>query len=183
MLDDGVRFGNVCLFVIGGYFLLDANEWISFRLTLGSIFAILCILVGIRLIFGSHKNDYKEKGTHCEDIHMNVVCGTRRYKGAGEIHSLDAQCLFGSQYIDLSQADLRNVQSIKLQATMGSIDLLVNTDMNFVVKKDAVLGSCNIQDEPLGKYEIYVDVSTVLGSVNLRKKKGVQYKEGEFREK
>lgn len=183
MVDDGIKFSNTCLLVIGGYFLLEANDWISFRLTLGSVVAMCCIIVGIRMIFGSQGERSRNTQQRSGDIHSSVSFASRRMDGTGIITSLDAQCTFGTQYIDLTKADLRNVDHISLQVSFGTIDLIVPTDMNYVVKKNCTLGSCDIQDNPLGRYDIYVDVSCIFGTVELRKKKNVEFHEGEFTEK
>lgn len=185
MLDSGVHLGNFILLVTGGYLLLYANDWINFRLTWGSIVALICILAGLRMIIGSRstRGKQREDTSHTSNIHSNVAFGSRRFKGTGFINSMDIQCMCGSQYIDLSEADVRNMEYLNLNCVCGSIDLVVPADMNYVLKKDNVFASCYVQDEPVGKYDLYVDVSCVLGQINLRKKHVENVKDAEFKEK
>ena len=185
MLENGIQFGNTTLFAIGVYLLLDANGWIHITLNFATIAALACILIGCKMILGSreHPRHRRDDISNTSNIHSTVLFGNRRLRSSGFINSIDAQCMFGTQYIDLSDADIRNMEYLYLNCVFGSIDLIVPEDMNYVVKKDTVLGSCMVQDEPIGKYDLYVDVSCVLGQVNLRKKRSEHIKEGEFKEK
>lgn len=177
MIDSGFHVGNSILLLLGAYFLLNANDWISFRLTLGAIVALFCILFGMQLIFGSSRTSpFKEKEQRFMDdedsiknIHSNVCFSTRRVRAKGIVNSLDAQCLFGTQLIDLSEADIRDMQYCRVDNVFGTVDVIVRDDINFVVKRDNVFGSCNIQDEPSGIYDLYVNISCVFGQVRLRK--------------
>lgn len=185
MVESGIHMGNVLLFIIGGYFLMEANGWISVTLTFGAIAAIICILIGVRMIVGKHGRRIHRHvdASHARHIHSNVVFGNRSFRGTGHVDSLEAQCLVGTQYIDISDADVHNMSSLELNCVFGTINLIVPDDMNFIVKQDNFLGSCSIQDEPEGKYDLYVDVSCILGQINLRKKCSQHVKEGKFKDK
>ncbi|MGX8834572.1 LiaF transmembrane domain-containing protein [Amedibacillus sp. YH-ame6] len=189
MVESGVQMGNGVLLLVGCGLLIQANGWLGIRLSFGMIVALIFILLGVRMVFGRH--GHRERSNHSKhmetknvrNIHSNVICGSRSFRAAGVINSLDVQCMMGTSWIDLSEADVRNMEFVNLNCVMGTIDLIVPSDMNYVVKKDNVLGSCEIQDEPIGRYDLYVDISCVLGQVNLRKKKVENVKEGEFKEK
>lgn len=185
MFENGIHFGNTAGLVIGAYLLIDANGWISFHLTWGSIAALICILLGLKMMLPEreHRHSRRNETSSTSNIHANVLFGTRRINSSDFINSIDAQCLFGTLIIDLREADVRNMEFLYLNCVFGKIDLIVPEEMNYVIKRDTALGSCMVQDEPIGKYDLYVDVSCVLGQINLRKKRYEHMKEGEFKEK
>lgn len=190
MIDVGFRFSNCVVLLLGAYFILDANDWIDYRLTTGAIFSLLCMIFGMKLIIGS-KSVYKDKEhSHVEakdgikNIHTNACFSNKRIRAKGIVNSLDAQCIFGTQLIDLSEADVHDMQYCTIDNVFGSVDVIVRDDINFVVKHENIFGSCEIQDEPAGIYDLYIKTSCVFGKIRLRKMHIEEdILEGKYREK
>ena len=67
ILENGICFMNVCILIFGGYFLAEANDWISFAMTFPIFMAVVCICIGIRLLckrrvtwYGYKADGYKD---------------------------------------------------------------------------------------------------------------------------
>lgn len=67
MFDYGIRFSNVCIGCIGFYYLLQANDLITVRLTFPMIMAIGCICIGIKLMFVRRVTWYEYKANEFQD--------------------------------------------------------------------------------------------------------------------
>lgn len=61
MLGYGIHIGNSFVALLGTYFLLSANDIISISLTWPIVLAIVCICIGLKLIFGKKVTYYDFK--------------------------------------------------------------------------------------------------------------------------
>lgn len=192
MLENGIHVGNGLVLLFGGYYLLYANDFIDIRLTWGLIFALGCILCGIKLVFmGDGKREYKSRQHYREtkaddgkDIKSSVIFGEKRFRITGRVETLVAESVCGSQRIDLSKADLRDVRMLHLDCVCGNIDLIVSDEIEYVVKRDNLFGSVRVDDSYHGTQKLLVDTNCVLGSIHLHKIHIEQpFQEGQFKEK
>ncbi len=95
--------------------------------------------------------------------------GNKRLNAHGIVYSLKAESVFGTQMIDLVDADLTECGYVKLEAVFGSIDLLVSDRIHYRVKSENVFGNTRVEHHPEGSQDLAVDVSCVFGTINLRK--------------
>ena len=173
--EDGLHFGNSLVFLLGAYLLCSANDWISFRLTWGMIVAVALILHGCRMIIGDsflklrHGDSLLHEEDTRRDLRSATYFGNKRVHAKGIVYSVKAESVFGSQVIDLADADLRECSYVKLEAVFGSIDLLVSDQIHYRVKSENIFGNTRVEHHPEGSQDLSVDVSCVFGTVNLRK--------------
>lgn len=173
--EDGFHFGNGCVFILGVYLLCSANDWISIRLTWGMLVAIGSILLGCRMIIGDsflrfkHSDSVLQEEDGRRDLRSATYFGNKRLNAHGIVYSLKAESVFGTQMIDLVDADLTECGYVKLEAVFGSIDLLVSDRIHYRVKSENVFGNTRVEHHPEGSQDLAVDVSCVFGTINLRK--------------
>lgn len=67
MLEYGVSFAATCMLVFGGYFLAEANSWIDFKMSFPIFMAVICICIGIRLLFTRRVKWYGYKADGYKD--------------------------------------------------------------------------------------------------------------------
>lgn len=65
--DYGFSFTNVCIGCLGVFFLLQANDLITFRLTFPIIMAVCCICIGLKLMFTRRIKWYEYKTNEFKD--------------------------------------------------------------------------------------------------------------------
>lgn len=61
MICRGIHFFSVFMMMMGFYFLAEANGWISFELNVAVLAAIICISIGLKLLF-TRKGKWYEYG-------------------------------------------------------------------------------------------------------------------------
>ena len=152
--EDGFNFGNGCVFILGVYLLCSANDWISIRLTWGMLVAIGLILLGCRMIIGDsflrfkHSDSVLQEEDGRRDLRSATYFGNKRLNAHGIVYSLKAESVFGTQMIDLVDADLTECGYVKLEAVFGSIDLLVSDRIHYRVKSENVFGNTRVEHHP-----------------------------------
>ena len=142
---------------------------------LGMLVAIGLILLGCRMIIGDsflrfkHSDSVLQEEDGRRDLRSATYFGNKRLNAHGIVNSLKAESVFGTQMIDLVDADLTECGYVKLEAVFGSIDLLVSDRIHYRVKSENVFGNTRVEHHPEGSQDLAVDVSCVFGTINLRK--------------
>lgn len=67
ILEYGINFTALCMIAFGSYFLAERNGWIDYQLTFPIIMAVVCICIGIRLLFTRRIKWYGYKSNRYED--------------------------------------------------------------------------------------------------------------------
>lgn len=167
---------NVMITVLGIYWFMSANHFIHFALTYKVIIAGLLIYIGCKVIFSSKSNNYEQSDDHdatkTKDAHLviNSSFSTRRYVNDSKIYSCRLNNSFGSLFVDLSKADLSEIYEIRIENMLGSLELLLPSDVQIISKDDNILSSCYV-DQSAGNKEIYIKENCVLGTMKIMKTK------------
>ena len=109
--------------------------------------AIGLILLGCRMIIGDsflrfkHSDSVLQEEDGRRDLRSATYFGNKRLNAHGIVYSLKAESVFGTQMIDLVDADLTECGYVKLEAVFGSIDLLVSDRIHYRVKSENVFGN------------------------------------------
>lgn len=187
MIENRPNIFNVIITVLGIYWFMSANHLIHFVLTYKVIFAGLLIYIGCKVLFsnmfssktnhdkqreGDNEQRDKNKTTMNDDTHLviNSSFSTRRYVSDSKIYSCRLNNSFGSLFVDLSSADLSEIYEIRIENVLGSLELLLPSDVKIISKEDNVLSSCYV-DQSAGQKEVYIKENCVLGSMKIMKAK------------
>ena len=161
--------------VIGTSFFLSSRDIVSFEMILSLILPVILIIVGFEFLLSDNmKKEIKDKfkkqdNENLEDIFaifgdQNINFKNNSFKGC----NLDS--IFGSLKLDLRGAKLENDTLIKACSIFGSIDIILDEDVNVVLKTTPIFGSIvnKVRNNNETKKTIYIEGFTLFGGINIR---------------
>lgn len=161
--------------VIGTSFFLSSRDIISFEMILSLILPVILIIVGFEFLLSDNmKKEIKDKfkrqdNENLEDIFaifgdQNINFKNNSFKGC----NLDS--IFGSLKLDLRGAKLESDTLIKACSIFGSIDIILDEDVNVVLKTTPIFGSIvnKVRNNNETKKTIYIEGFTLFGGINIR---------------
>lgn len=161
--------------VIGSSFFLSARDIVSFEMILSLILPVILIIVGFEFLLSDNmKKEIKDKfkrqdNENLEDIFaifgdQNINFKNNSFKGC----NLDS--IFGSLKLDLRGAKLESDTLIKACSIFGSIDIILDEDVNVVLKTTPIFGSIvnKVRNNNETKKTIYIEGFTLFGGINIR---------------
>lgn len=161
--------------VIGSSFFLSSRDIVSFEMILSLILPVILIIIGFEFLLSDNmKKEIKDKfkkqdNENLEDIFaifgdQNINFKNNSFKGC----NLDS--IFGSLKLDLRGAKLESDTLIKACSIFGSIDIILDEDVNVVLKTTPIFGSIvnKVRNNNETKKTIYIEGFTLFGGINIR---------------
>ena len=161
--------------IIGSSFFLSARDIVSFEMILSLILPVILIVVGFEFLLSDNmkkeiKDKFKRQQMHdLEDIfsifgEQNINFKNKDFKGC----NLDS--IFGSLKLDLRGSKLEEDILIKASSVFGSIDILLDDDVNVILKTTPIFGSIvnKVRSKSDSNKTIYIEGFTLFGGINIR---------------
>ena len=167
LISDSDKTGHIIGLLIGVLLLLNAQNLISFDFIGKLIFPAILIIIGVSFIFkntGKKIPNVKNDDEICSTFtYQNVNKGKETFKGC----NVDA--IFGGITLDLRGAKIKNESVIKASAIFGGIKILVDNDLNIVIKNTSIFGGVsNKHSKHLdSKTTLYIDATAFFGGVEI----------------
>lgn len=185
------KTGYVIGLVIGFCFLINAQD-LSFHISLWPlILALLCVVIGVRLIFPNNKRRVQVKWEETEqtttDMTRNFSEQRNGYVKASALlsgkeirldhevfHGAELSAVLGGIDLDLRNAVIDEDVHIYVDVILGGIDIFTPSYARVIVSQvNPVLGGVGvkrpeIQYPDAGTPTIYIEGSCVLGGVDIK---------------
>ena len=184
--------GCVVGLIIGCLFLLSAQDIFKWSMFMPLLFAVLCITIGIKLIFPKAKEN---KQIHMSDnvhgtsdfsngrvepkqvvqkIHCTAVLSGHDIRvDHQEFTGADLNAILGGISMNLKNAIIQENVIIQACTIMGGIDILLPSYVKVVVDCTPILGDVeNLVTAPLGADEntpiVFIKATCVMGGIDIR---------------
>lgn len=167
LLNNEDKAGNIIGILIGVLLLLNAQKIIDFSLIWKLIVPAILIIIGLSIILkNSNKKIPAQKSEEeiCSTFgYQNVNMAKESFKGT----NIDA--IFGGVTLDLRNAKIENESVIKASAIFGGIKILVDNDLNVIVKNTSIFGGVsNKHGKHLdSKTTLYIDATAFFGGIEI----------------
>ncbi|MEQ8323302.1 MAG: LiaF-related protein [Vicingaceae bacterium] len=177
MFDSRIFWGGLII-LIGLSIILNAVFKINFPFFKVFI-ALVIIYFGFRLLFGSFGFQLGDKGNE-----ESTIFGSQKVHVESISDNLEYNAVFGSQYVDLSQAVLINDDlEVEVNSVFGSIKVNLPDNVNVRLKASSAFGSVRTSEGEMVSFgdtkksfskgenptkNLYVKANAVFGSVDLR---------------
>ena len=167
LLNNEDKTGNIIGILIGVLLLLNAQKIIDFSLIWKLIVPAILIIIGLSIILkNSNKKIPAQKSEEeiCSTFgYQNVNMAKESFKGT----NIDA--IFGGVTLDLRNAKIENESVIKASAIFGGIKILVDNDLNVIVKNTSIFGGVsNKHGKHLdSKTTLYIDATAFFGGIEI----------------
>lgn len=188
MMTSKVDAVNTFLAILGVYFFLLENNIVQFEASLLMIFSLFLIVVGVKLVFTKdtpnisyekkqaeffeNTTSFEENKEGTKKIFINSFLSSKRIVESGIVDRCRIENVFGTIYLDLSNADLRTLDALSIDAYFGTVDILVSDDVNLKLSKDKFLSGCYIDSSfTENGYDIFVRGTSIFGTIRITKKK------------
>lgn len=180
LINDNDKKGSLIFLIIGMSLLLMEWDVISFSLILKMIVPFILICIGLSFIWDSFKGvPVKEKIKNANMSNASnitgIFCEERRIvQGDMDDYSVDA--VFGSVYLDIKDAKLKDETVLKCSAIFGGIDILAPKDVEIKMTSTNIFGGVDNRrrnEENLGKGNkkvktIYIEAFTMFGGIDIK---------------
>lgn len=190
MMEDGINVWNGIIALLGIYFFMEENNLIHFEISFLMIASILLIVLGVKLIVAREKhpsldtektksqefttNNNTNYDNEEKKVYINSNFTTKRIKETGIVNRCRIESLIGNVTVDLSEADLRTIDAISIDAVFGSVEVIVGPDVNLKLYKNRILSGCYIDNSYSDNgYEVMVRGSSIFGNIKVYKVKPV----------
>ena len=171
------KTGSFIGLAIGVFFLLSAQEVISFELTAKLIIPIIIIIVGIKLIFGSlfdkKTNELANKFKDNKSSKSGVAAfsGQKLDYSGEKFDGVKLDAIFGGKECDLRQATITEDCLINASAIFGGIDIFVPDGVNVKINSTSIFGG--ISDKKKGNSNannitVFVNGTCLFGGIDIK---------------
>ena len=167
LINDDDKAGNIIGLLIGVLLLLNAQDLIDFSFIWKLIVPAILIIVGLSIIFkntGKKIPNVKNEDEICSTFtYQNVNKNNEKFDGT----NIDA--IFGGVTLDLRGSKIKNEAVIKASAIFGGIKILVDNDLNVIVKNTCIFGGVtNKHGKHLdSKTTLYIDATAFFGGIEI----------------
>ena len=156
--------------IVGLVLLLACNDYISFDLVWKLAVPFILVLIGISIMFKDKvTKEVKEKIRSSKDEDRNTICATfqeKIIKAEEKYEPVSLEVVFGSIKYDMRNTEIKKDVVIKTSAVFGSIKIIAPKGVAVKVSSSGVFkDTINKVKSKESKQTIYVDASTVFGSV------------------
>ena len=156
--------------ILGLVLLLACNDYISFDLVWKLAIPFILVLIGISIMFKDKvEKEVKEKIKNSKDEDRDTICATfqeKIVKADEKYEPVSLEAVFGSIKYDLRETEIKKDVVIKTSAVFGSIRIIAPKGVAVKVNSSGVFkDTINKVKNKEAKTTIYVDASTVFGSV------------------
>ena len=190
--EDGNKKGCVVGLIIGCLFLLSAQDVFKWSMFMPLLFAVLCITIGIKLIFpktGDKKqihttaefhstsdfsNARVDSGKTTKKVHcMAVLSGHDIRVDNQEFTGAELTAILGGISANLKNAIIKENVTIQASTIMGGIDIVLPSYVKVVIDCTPILGEVeNLVTTPLGADEntptVFIKATCVMGGIDIR---------------
>ena len=166
------KIGNIVGLVIGILLLLMCLGLFRFDTLIKLFIPAIFVIIGLYLIIGSSiKTQVKEKIKSTDKDNLVSICATFAEKNEkpNKFNGAKLDAIFGSVFIDLSDASIKNESVIVASSIFGSVNIKVPEDVEIRIKSTPVFGG--VTNKSKGKNEkkiIYIEAYAVFGSVDIK---------------
>ena len=166
------KVGNIVGLVIGVLLLLMCNNLIRFDIIIKLFIPAIFVIIGLYLILGSSINSkVKEKinSTNKDNLESIVATFAEKNEKPNKFNGAKVDAIFGSVYLDLSDASIKNESVIVASDIFGGINIKVPEDVEVKIKSTPIFGG--VSNKSKGKNEkkiIYIEAYAVFGSVDIK---------------
>ena len=190
--EDDNKKGCVVGLIIGCLFLLSAQDVLKWSMFMPLLFAVLCITIGIKLIFpktGEKKqihttadfystSDFSNERVEPKQTAKKIKC-TAVLSGHDirvdnqEFTGADLNAILGGISMNLKNANIRDNVTIQACTIMGGIDIVLPSYVKVVVDCTPILGDVeNLVTAPLGADKntptVFIKATCVMGGIDIR---------------
>lgn len=167
LMNDDEKTGSLIGLLIGLLLLLNAQNIIDFELIWKLIVPAILIIIGLSFIFKntnkkipSVKNDEEICSTF---TNQKIKMDKETFKGT----NIDA--IFGGVTLDLRGSKIKDEAVIKASAIFGGIKIIVDNDVNVIVKNTSIFGGVSNKHKKTNEYKttIYVDATAFFGGIEI----------------
>ena len=166
------KIGNIVGLVIGILLLLMCLGLFRFDTLIKLFIPAIFVIIGLYLIIGSSiKTQVKEKIKSTDKDNLVSICATFAEKNEkpNKFNGAKLDAIFGSVFLDLSDASIKNESVIVASSIFGSVNIKVPEDVEIRIKSTPVFGG--VTNKSKGKNEkkiIYIEAYAVFGSVDIK---------------
>ena len=166
------KMGNIVGLVIGLLLLLMCNNLIRFDIIIKLFIPAIFVIIGLYLMLGSSINSkVKEKinSTNKDNLESIVATFAEKNEKPNKFNGAKVDAIFGSVYLDLSDASIKNESVIVASSIFGSVNIKVPEDVEIRIKSTPIFGG--VSNKSKGKNEkkiIYIEAYAVFGSVDIK---------------
>lgn len=166
------KMGNIVGLVVGVLLLLMCNNLIRFDIIIKLFIPAIFVIIGLYLMLGSSINSkVKEKinSTNKDNLESIVATFAEKNEKPNKFNGAKVDAIFGSVYLDLSDASIKNESVIVASAIFSGINIKVPEDVEVKIKSTPIFGG--VSNKSKGKNEkkiIYIEAYAVFGSVDIK---------------
>ena len=156
--------------LVGVILLLACNDFISFDLVWKLAFPAILVLIGISIMFKDKvEKEVKVKIKESKNTNRSTICATfeeKRVKADKKYEDVTLEAIFGSLRYDMRDVEIKKDVVLKTSTVFGSIKIVAPEGVAVKVSSSGIFkDTINKVKGTDSKHTIYVDASTVFGSV------------------
>lgn len=163
------KLGNLIGLIIGTLLLLGSNDIIDYNMIWSLLFPIILVMIGISILL---KNSSIPKKINTNDnIEYFSAFSGQKIKIDNEFSGSNINAIFGGVTLDLVDAKINKDIVINACSVFGGIDIIVNNNVNVVIKSNSLFGGCSDKRKNItkdNKYTIYINCSCLFGGVDIK---------------
>lgn len=166
------KIGNIVGVILGLLLLLMCNNLIRFDIIIKLFIPAIFVIIGLYLILGSSINSkIKEKinSTNKDNLESIVATFAEKNEKPNKFNGAKVDAIFGSVYLDLSDASIKNESVIVASAIFGGINIKVPEDVEVKIKSTPIFGGVTNKSKSKNEKKIiYIEAYAVFGSVDIK---------------
>lgn len=189
--EDNNKKGCVIGLIIGCLFLLSEQKVFRWSMLMPLVFAVLCIMIGVKLIFPNtgekkqiHTTDFDstsdfskervESKQTAKKVHCTAVLSGHDIRVDNqEFIGAELNAILGGISMNLKNAIINENVTIQASTIMGGIDIVLPSYVKVVIDCTPILGDVeNLVTAPLGADEntpiVFIKATCVMGGIDIR---------------
>ena len=157
--------------IVGLVLLLACNDFISFDLVWKLAFPVILVLIGVSIMFKDRvEKEVKIKIKESrKDNNRNTICATfeeKKILADKKYEDVTLEAIFGSVKYDMRDVEIKKDVVLKTSAVFGTVKIIAPKGVGVKVSSSGIFkDTINKVKSRDAKNTIYVDASTVFGSV------------------